>query len=631
MSIEVEENLNSEIILNEIIQYIALNYLSSFYLFCVVTSNTTKFIPNLENFHSFNFQYNQSENSKKVYQKGIDCGCQAFIISEDVFEKFLEDFYELHDISIQVFPEKHVLVYSELSEIDKKPLKNPAIDDLPHILFINLDLNSMKVKFSTTKFTGNNKESSSIYLITEIKINDGQEISSKLNGINLYPQKVHNLDGREIVLAIFNYLPYTIWKEVNDSNDEKVNSYEALQRTPLHIDGTETWVFLEFCKRINCSLLISLDEAGEWGEIFDNRTGNGIIGAVVERRAEVGVGALYSWYHESIFLSLSKFISRTGVTCITPKPRLRDPLGTPLLPFSLQLWIAVLISFIVGIISYKFLQKAESLIYQNSPNQTMTEISLNIIGIYVLQSVTLSMKSIGMFIFFMTVLILGLLLGNSYSSSLASVLTIPQYEKAIDTVEELAASGMEWGSTHDAWIFSILLATQPMILQLLSKFKTLSKENLEQRAIKKDLSFSIERLPYGHYAIGEYITEDTVYHYQTLTNDIYYELCVAMSTKTWPLMSQLDELILQIFESGIQKFVELDVVVKNSNNKIQLAVERSRHLETPGPTKLTPLHISGAFILLATGLCLSTLSFFIEIIYHRKNHGKVIRTRLNEA
>ena len=32
--------------------------------------------------------------------------------------------------------------------------------------------------------------------------------------------------------------------------------------------------------------------------------------------------------------------------------------------------------------------------------------------------------------------------------------------KAIDTVEELAASGMEWGSTHDAWIFSILLATQ---------------------------------------------------------------------------------------------------------------------------------------------------------------------------
>lgn len=116
------------------------------------------------------------------------------------------------------------------------------------------------------------------------------------------------------------------------------------------------------------------------------------------------------------------------------------------------------------------------------------------------------------------------------------------------------------GSTHDAWIFSILLATQPMILQLLSKFKTLSKENLEQRAWKQDMSFSIERLPYGHYAVGEYITEKTVYDYQTLTNDIYYEMCVAMGTKTWPLMSQLDDLILQIFESGMQKYVELDVM-----------------------------------------------------------------------
>lgn len=38
------------------------------------------------------------------------------------------------------------------------------------------------------------------------------------------------------------------------------------------------------------------DEAGEWGEILDNRTGNGVLGAVVERRADVGISALYAWY-----------------------------------------------------------------------------------------------------------------------------------------------------------------------------------------------------------------------------------------------------------------------------------------------------------------------------------------------
>lgn len=127
-----------------------------------------------------------------------------------------------------------------------------------------------------------------------------------------------------------------------------------------------------------------------------------------------------------------------------------------------------------------------------------------------------------------------------------------------------------------------------MILALLDKFRTPTKEVLEQRAVKQDLSFSIERLPYGHYAVGEYITEDTVNNYHIMLNDIYYELCVAMSTKTWPLMTYLDDLIIKILESGIQQYVELDVVTKNSNNKIQAAIAHSRHRERTGPAKLTP-------------------------------------------
>lgn len=168
-----------------------------------------------------------------------------------------------------------------------------------------------------------------------------------------------------------------------------------------------------------------------------------------------------------------------------------------------------------------------------------------------------------------------------------------------------------------------------MILALLDKFRTSTKEVLEQRAIKQDLSFSIERLPYGHYAIGEYVTEETVHNYQIMLNDIYYELCVAMSTKSWPLMSYLDELILQITESGVQQFVELDVVMKNSNNKIQAAVTNSRHKESPGPIKLTPSHLIGPFILLAFGLLVSAAALTGEILYKRyklkKKQNQIIR------
>lgn len=44
-----------------------------------------------------------------------------------------------------------------------------------------------------------------------------------------------------------------------------------------------------------------LDGVGDWGTIEDNYTGDGVLGAVVERRADIGVGAFYLWYS---FISL---------------------------------------------------------------------------------------------------------------------------------------------------------------------------------------------------------------------------------------------------------------------------------------------------------------------------------------
>lgn len=43
-------------------------------------------------------------------------------------------------------------------------------------------------------------------------------------------------------------------------------------------------------------------------------------------------------------------------------------------------------------------------------------------------------------------------------------------------------------------------------------------------------------------------------------NDIYYEYALAMTTKTWALKPDLDKLILDIVQSGIQKYWENQVI-----------------------------------------------------------------------
>ena len=81
---------------------------------------------------------------------------------------------------------------------------------MPHILFFEFDEKFDHVKFSTTKFNGPNTESSEIL---EIITAPTENVRNSLKNVNLFPEKTHDLNGREITLAIFNYMPYTLWNE----------------------------------------------------------------------------------------------------------------------------------------------------------------------------------------------------------------------------------------------------------------------------------------------------------------------------------------------------------------------------------------------------------------------------------
>lgn len=99
-------------------------YLLTFYAICLVSSR--EFKPKLtgSNFFSFEFTKNEiSEDStaKTLFRKGIEGGCQAFIVAENIFAGFLEDFHKAHDDSIQAFHNKHVVVYQSGVEDGKVP------------------------------------------------------------------------------------------------------------------------------------------------------------------------------------------------------------------------------------------------------------------------------------------------------------------------------------------------------------------------------------------------------------------------------------------------------------------------------------------------------------------------------
>lgn len=103
---------------------------------------------------------------------------------------------------------------------------------------------------------------------------------------------------------------------------------------------------------------------------------------------------------------------------------------------------------------YKLLQP------QNEMPVTLSDSLLTMIGFYMEQSARMRTDMVSSVFLFTSLLFAGFMVGNSYGGGLAGVMTIPQYEKPIDTTMDLADSGMLYAGRALSWIFSILYATQ---------------------------------------------------------------------------------------------------------------------------------------------------------------------------
>lgn len=109
-------------------------YFAVFYAICIITSKDSQYYPKIKGFNLIAFNYDDSSNSsRKLFRDGIEQGCQAFVISDDTFLNFLNDFHDVHDDCIKVYPNKHVVVYQteaerKLSKFEESYQHFPAVD-----------------------------------------------------------------------------------------------------------------------------------------------------------------------------------------------------------------------------------------------------------------------------------------------------------------------------------------------------------------------------------------------------------------------------------------------------------------------------------------------------------------------
>ncbi|CAH2107283.1 unnamed protein product [Euphydryas editha] len=423
------------------------------------------------------------------------------------------------------------------------------------------------------------------------------------NNVNLFPHDMSDLQGKIVKVAGFTYTPYVLL-------DLDTNI------APRGRDGIEVRIVDEFCRWINCTVEIVRDDEHQWGEIYNNLTGVGVIGNVFEDRADLGITALYSWYEEFVVMDFSAPFLRTGITCIAPSPRLLASWEMPLLPFSLYMWIGLLFTFIYAsfaliiakgfVTDSVFLTTFGIMITQSHPESEFSSWRIRSVVGWMMMT--------------------GLVLDNAYGGGLASTFTVPKYESSIDTIQDVVDRKLTWGATHDAWIFSLILSQEPLIRSLLRLFRTYPADELKRRSFTRDMAFSIEKLPADNFAIGEYITKEASLDLTIMLEEFYVEQCVVMMRKNSMYANKLNHLIGRLHESGLLLAWETQIALRYLDYKVQLEVKLSRSkrdVENIEPLALR--HVEGIFILYAIGVVFSILTLLLEIFFHKKKNKKLRR------
>ncbi|XP_055543538.1 uncharacterized protein LOC129729084 [Wyeomyia smithii] len=601
----------------KLISYVVLTYLSEYFCICIIKSSRDSIKFDVT-FPSMIIDVDKAFNIS--FQRGVDNGCQSFIVFENGLSHFLDAFIEVHDASDQRSARKKlVIVKTFLDSTAARDLtEHQAVKELRDLLLIIINNNHEPKEFYTTEIFSNGSRGSTLVKLRKIDPPD------------YFPDKSSNMNGIPIRLRGVMYPPFSYYEI---STQEKTNArydpqFNDTDDTPLFVDGTEPRLLLEFCRRFNCTIETYFDEAASWGEVYENHTGTGVLGAVATRKADFGVSAIYHWPEPYKYATYTVPISRSGVTALVPKPLTLPPWRTPFLSFSKHLWVAVALTFVAGVLAVWMLAKGRRRTF-NIPEQEATSFSdsvLTMIGFYMEQNAPLRNDSLSSAILFTSLLFTGFMVGNMYGAGLAGIMTIPQYEPSIDTPYDLASSGLLWGGTCLDWLFAVLDAEQVHLKTILSNYRIVDTEYLVQHRNTRDFGYVGERSEFGHFSPIDYLDGESSQMTQLLKDDLFWQSCTAIVTKTCPFKQTFNDMLMIIRQSGIQYFWEIQVVNMYMNSTHEQNILNARQSSSGSDaTVLTTSHLMGAFLILAVGLSSSATIFFVECLYTKyRSQRKVI-------
>ncbi|XP_062556998.1 uncharacterized protein LOC134221840, partial [Armigeres subalbatus] len=582
-----------------LINRIAMTYFLGAYSICNVVNRTDVSVNT-----SFNNVPIIVVQSHDLMLPAINLGCSVFIIDEDSVFWFLNNFIALHDAAEYRHHTKYVVIMLNSGCIDKTATLNdiqshPVVHELPNLLLVITK--NYEFELLTHYYTGNGPESVEYHLLDVYNAAN----NSFLYGNYLFPDKLINLLGKASRVASFHVVPWFIMRP-------EVNGVVRYRNQSYITDGLDGYLLTQFCLRYNCTWELHVDQKNRYGEIFENGTGNGLFGALLDRKVDLAIGAVGGYFGAIQYFSLSHSLQRVGITCLVPKPQLVPHWKLIYLTFSKSVWMALGAVFIAVTFFLYYLNT----LFTNQPTHGFLWILFKVLRTFVLTSADLPKNSSAEGAIIASLLMFTIIVGNVYIGRIHSVLAFPPYHAPLATVKDLALSGIGINAEHASWMYSLDISENPQDKILLENFEVIPIEQLTDVINQGRKATMIAVLENGHAMVGSWINAHNVELYRIMKESLYVEFEAGYATKTWPWLDRFNYLSSWIRDAHLSKYIELVEVYRHMDHRVQISIEHSR--DRP-PSKLKNMNvseISGAFMLLGIGCATGLVVFLLEIVYH---------------
>ncbi|XP_061400434.1 uncharacterized protein LOC133336153 [Musca vetustissima] len=386
---------------------------------------------------------------------------------------------------------------------------------------------------------------------------------------------------------------------------ENYDHAEDNPRHLVHIDGTEMRIVHTFCELYNCSVQVDTSEKSEWGMVYPNYTADGLLGLIVEGKTHMAMGAFFQWYIAYRSIEQTTFLGRSGITCLVPAPTRVTTWALPISPFTYTLWLAVAVCLFVEALALflarlfeerEIMQLEDGTIWSSIEFGYTTTLKLFISqgSDYVVDSHTVRMVLFACYM-------IDIIVTSIYAGGLSAILTLPDLEEAADSVERMYSHNLTWTATSYDWVASIADeetgVVDPLMQGLVNNYIISSREEMRRKAQTDNIGFALERMAFGHFGNGHFITPESLDRLKLMVDDIYYVFTVAMVPRMWAHLPKYNDLILAWHSSGFSKYWEWKIVADymNANEQNQVQASMFTQLDV-GPVKLDMNNFAGLIV-----------------------------------